>query len=51
VPDPAPIEQALAGYATVVARRDTGHGVRELIVRDPSGHFVFFGQRLEPSPS
>lgn len=50
VPDLAPIEAALAGYGPVVTRRDTWYGMRELIVREPAGHFVFFGQRLERQP-
>jgi catechol 2,3-dioxygenase-like lactoylglutathione lyase family enzyme len=46
VEDLAPIERALAGYDDVVGRRDAVYGMRELIVREPSGHFVTFGTPL-----
>lgn len=46
VTDILEIETKLAGYEPVIARRDTFYGMRELIVREPNGHFVFFGQRL-----
>lgn len=46
VSDILEIETKLAGHEPVIARRDTFYGMRELIVREPNGHFVFFGQRL-----
>jgi anthranilate/para-aminobenzoate synthase component I len=46
VPDIGAIEQALAGYEPIIARRDTFYGAREVIVREPSGHFVFFAQMI-----
>lgn len=49
VADILEIETKLAGYEPVILRRDTFYGMRELIVREPSGHFVFFGQRLAPN--
>jgi uncharacterized glyoxalase superfamily protein PhnB len=42
VPDLAPIRKALEGWPTVVPERTTFYGAREIIVRDPSGHVVFF---------
>lgn len=46
VSDILEIETKLAGHEPVIMRRDTFYGMRELIVREPNGHFVFFGQRL-----
>jgi catechol 2,3-dioxygenase-like lactoylglutathione lyase family enzyme len=42
VADLAPIRQALAGWPLVVPERTTFYGARELVVRDPDGHVVFF---------
>lgn len=47
VTDILEIETKLAGHEPVLMRRDTYYGMRELIVREPNGHFVFFGQRIE----
>jgi hypothetical protein len=46
VDDLAPIENALSGYDRVIARRDAVYGMREVILRDPSGHIVTFGTPL-----
>ena len=46
VTDILEIETKLAGHEPVLMRRDTFYGMREIIVREPSGHFVFFGQRI-----
>ncbi|MCC6620792.1 MAG: chorismate-binding protein [Deltaproteobacteria bacterium] len=51
VDEVAPIAAMLDGYEhVVIAERDTWYGMREIIVREPSGHFVFFGQSL-PRPA
>jgi catechol 2,3-dioxygenase-like lactoylglutathione lyase family enzyme len=42
VDDLGPIRKALDGWPTVVPERTTAYGARELIVRDPGGHVVFF---------
>jgi uncharacterized glyoxalase superfamily protein PhnB len=42
VADLEPIRQALEGWPRVVPERTTFYGARELIVRDPDGHVVFF---------
>jgi uncharacterized glyoxalase superfamily protein PhnB len=42
VPDLAPIREALTGWPLVTPERTTFYGARELIVRDPAGHVVFF---------
>ena len=42
VEDLAPIRTALADWPLVVPERTTFYGARELIVRDPAGHIVFF---------
>jgi uncharacterized glyoxalase superfamily protein PhnB len=42
VPDLAPIRKALEGWPTVVPERTTFYGAREIIVKDPAGHVVFF---------
>jgi uncharacterized glyoxalase superfamily protein PhnB len=42
VADLAPIRKALEGVPQVVPERTTFYGARELIVRDPAGHVVFF---------
>ncbi|MDB4990209.1 MAG: hypothetical protein JWN04_5387 [Myxococcaceae bacterium] len=44
VDDLAPIRKALAGWPLVIPERKTFYGAQELIVRDPSGHVVFFSQ-------
>ena len=47
VDDIAPVAALLAGYGDfVVTQRDTWYGMREIIVREPGGHFVFFAQSL-----
>lgn len=46
VPDIGAIERALAGYEPIIARRDTFYGAREVVVREPSGHFVLFAQMI-----
>jgi uncharacterized glyoxalase superfamily protein PhnB len=43
VDDLAPIRAALEGWPRVVPERTTFYGAREIIVRDPAGHAVFFG--------
>jgi catechol 2,3-dioxygenase-like lactoylglutathione lyase family enzyme len=43
VADLDPIRQALKGWPRVVPERTTFYGAREIIVRDPEGHVVFFG--------
>jgi catechol 2,3-dioxygenase-like lactoylglutathione lyase family enzyme len=42
VADLRPIRKALAGWPEVVPERTTFYGAREIIVRDPDGHAVFF---------
>ena len=42
VTDLAPIRAALDGWPRVVPERTTFYGAREIIVRDPAGHVVFF---------
>lgn len=42
VEDLAPIRAALDGWPEVVPERSTAYGAREIIVRDPAGHTVFF---------
>ena len=37
-----PIRKALEGWPRVVPERTTFYGAREIIVRDPEGHAVFF---------
>jgi uncharacterized glyoxalase superfamily protein PhnB len=37
------IRAALEGWPRVVPERTTFYGAREIIVRDPEGHVVFFG--------
>jgi len=50
VEDLAAVQAMLAGYeAVVVPERDTFYGMRETIVRDPGGHFVFFSQPIPTS--
>ncbi len=46
VPDIGAIESALVGYEPIITRRDTFYGAREVVVREPSGHFVFFAQMI-----
>ena len=38
----APIRKALNGWPRVIPERTTFYGAREIIVRDPAGHVVFF---------
>lgn len=45
--DLAPIRKALEGYPDVVQERTTFYGAREIIVRDPEGHVVFFSSHDE----
>jgi uncharacterized glyoxalase superfamily protein PhnB len=40
----APIRKALGSWPLVVPERTTFYGARELIVRDPAGHIVFFAE-------
>lgn len=42
VPDLAPIRTALEDWPKVVPERTTFYGTREIIVKDPAGHVVFF---------
>jgi uncharacterized glyoxalase superfamily protein PhnB len=42
VPDLAPIRAALEGWPRVMPERTTFYGAREIIVKDPAGHAVFF---------
>ncbi len=49
VDDLAPIEAALSGYERIITRRDAVYGMRELVVREPSGHIVTFGMPLARS--
>jgi uncharacterized glyoxalase superfamily protein PhnB len=42
VADLAPIRAALDGWPLVAPERTTFYGAREIIVRDPEGHVVFF---------
>lgn len=52
VDDVAVIARALEGYEhIVVPTRDTWYGMRELVAREPGGHFVFFAQALAPTPA
>jgi uncharacterized glyoxalase superfamily protein PhnB len=37
-----PIRAALEGWPRVIPERTTFYGARELVVRDPAGHVVFF---------
>lgn len=37
-----PIRQALQGWPRAAPERTTFYGARELIVRDPDGHLIFF---------
>lgn len=43
-----PFAQALVGYPDVLEQRETWYGRRELVTREPSGHFVIFGAPIEP---
>jgi catechol 2,3-dioxygenase-like lactoylglutathione lyase family enzyme len=43
VADLATVRAALDGWPQVVPERTTFYGAREIIVRDPEGHVVFFG--------
>ena len=40
--DLAPIRQALTGWPEASPERTTEYGAREIIVKDPAGHVVFF---------
>jgi catechol 2,3-dioxygenase-like lactoylglutathione lyase family enzyme len=42
VADLGPIRKALEGWPLVVPERTTFYGAREIIVKDPGGHLVFF---------
>jgi uncharacterized glyoxalase superfamily protein PhnB len=42
VPDLAPIRKALEGWPRTTPERTTFYGAREIIVKDPAGHVVFF---------
>ncbi len=42
VPDLAPIRKALHDWPTVIPERKTFYGAREIIVKDPAGHLIFF---------
>jgi uncharacterized glyoxalase superfamily protein PhnB len=42
VADLAPIRAALKGWPLAAPERTTFYGAREIIVRDPEGHVVFF---------
>jgi uncharacterized glyoxalase superfamily protein PhnB len=42
VPELAPIRKALEGWPLVTPERTTFYGAREIIVKDPAGHVVFF---------
>jgi catechol 2,3-dioxygenase-like lactoylglutathione lyase family enzyme len=42
VADLGPIRSALEGWPRVIPERTTSYGAREIIVRDPEGHVVFF---------
>lgn len=44
VADLGPIREALKGWPQVVPERKTFYGAREIIVKDPAGHVVFFSQ-------
>lgn len=44
VADLAPIRDVLEGWPLVAPERTTFYGSRELIVRDPEGHVVFFAK-------
>lgn len=41
------VEEALAGLDPVVPRRQTFYGMDELVMREPGGNVVTFGQFLE----
>jgi catechol 2,3-dioxygenase-like lactoylglutathione lyase family enzyme len=47
VADLGPIRTALEGWSRVVPERTTFYGAREIIVRDPDGHVVFFGSHAQ----
>jgi len=42
VADLAPIRTALEGWPRATPERTTFYGTREIIVKDPAGHVVFF---------
>jgi len=42
VTDLEPIRKALEGWPRVTPERTTFYGAREIIVKDPGGHVVFF---------
>jgi uncharacterized glyoxalase superfamily protein PhnB len=42
VADLAPIRAALDGWPRAAPERTTFYGAREIVVRDPEGHVVFF---------
>ena len=47
VDDLEPIRSALVDHAKVIPERETFDGVKELVVRDPAGNVVIFGQRID----
>ena len=47
VEDLDPIRGALVDHAKVIPERETFDGVKELVVRDPAGNVVIFGQRID----
>jgi uncharacterized glyoxalase superfamily protein PhnB len=46
VDDLAPIRTRLADWPHVVPERKTPYGAREIIVKDPAGHAVFFAEHV-----
>jgi hypothetical protein len=42
VEDLTPIRKALDGWPRATPERTTFYGTREIIVKDPAGHVVFF---------
>lgn len=44
----AQIESRLGDAEVVVPVRDTGHGTRELYVRDPAGNLIGFAEVMQP---
>lgn len=51
VPSIAPFAAALADYPDVLETRETWYGRRELVTREPSGHFVIFGAPIAETPT
>src|SRR5690349_4376482 len=44
VEDLAPLRKALEGWPQVIPERKTFYGAQEIIVKEPSGHVVFFSE-------